>query len=384
MTMATKQEVIREFLEKYLKGNKRVKGEILDHLEAVLGMHRKAIGRRMKVLKIRNPRYWSDGRGRPEYYTPDVIGALKEIWEISHELCAERLHPILREYVEILKRDKMWKPNDETTGKLLAMSLGTMKNRIASFARILSSGGRCLTKPSDLKEIIPIRRGPWENPAPGNGEIDTVAHCGNTVEGLFSYTAQYTDVATCWNLIEAQMGKDKYETLKSIVAMKKRLPFPLLGLDPDSGSEFINWHLKSWCDKHNIVLSRIRPGHKNDHGRIEQKNDKNIRKFAGYIRIDEEERLLILKQMYEILEIYINHFLPSMRAIEKVRIGAKYRKKHDLAQTPYERTMRHPAIDIKIKQKLKKFHNTLNPKTLHDEILKIRQKLFHGAKFYKI
>lgn len=384
MTMATKQEVIKEFLEKYLAGNKKVKGEILNHLEAVLGMHRKSIGRRMKVLQNRNPRYWSDGRGRPEYYTPDVIRALKEIWEISHEICAERLHTILEEYVEILRRDKMWKHNKETTEKLLAMSLGTMKNRIASFPRALSGGGRCLTKPSDLKEVIPIRRGPWDNPNPGNGEIDTVAHCGNTVEGLFAYTVQYTDVAICWNLLETQMGKDKYETLKSIEAMKERFPIKLLGLDPDSGSEFVNWHLKDWCDKYDIVLTRIRPGHKNDHGRIEQKNDKNVRKFSGYIRIDEEERMLILKQMYKILEIYINHFLPSMRVTEKVRIGAKYKKKHDVAKTPYHRAMEHPLIDAKTKEKLQKFHQTLNPKILHDEILKIRQQLFQGAKYYKI
>jgi hypothetical protein len=384
MMMETKQEVIREFLEQYLRAHKEGKGAILSHLEVVVGMKRKSLVRRFRVLQNRNTRYWSDGRGRPLYYTPDVVSALKEIWSISEFLCGERLHPILPEYVSILKRDGMWHHSDEATGKLLAMSLGTMKDKIAKFPKVISGGGRCLTKPSDLKELIPVRRGPWQNPLPGQGEIDTVAHCGNTVEGLFGYTVQYTDIATCWNLLEAQMGKDKQETLRSIEAMKERLPFLLLGLDPDSGSEFINWHIKSWCDRNEVILTRIRPGHKNDHGRIEQKNDKNVRKFAGYIRIDTEERLEILKEMYQILEIYINHFLPSMRVTEKARIGSRYQKKHDQAQTPYQRTLMHPMIDINIKKKLETFHRTLNPKVLHDEILRLRKLLFKGAKFYKI
>jgi hypothetical protein len=372
MTMGTKHEVIREFLERYLKTNKSGKGAILDHLEVVVGMERKSLVRRFRVLQTRNTKYWSDGRGRPVYYTQDVTLALKEIWKISEFLCGERLHPILSEYVSILKRDGMWHQSDEITGKLISMSLGTMKDKIALFEKAMSGGGRCLTKPSMLKEIIPIRRGPWQNPLPGHGEIDTVAHCGNTVEGLFGYTVQYTDVSTCWNLLEA------------IRAMKERLPFPLLGLDPDSGSEFINWNTKDWCDRNNINLTRIRPGNKNDHGRIEQKNDKNVRKFSGYIRIDTEERLKTLKEMTGILEIFINHFLPSMRAIEKTRIGAKYKKKHDEAKTPYQRTLEHPMIDSEIKEKLKKFHQTLNPKILHDKILRMRKHLFSGAKFYKI
>ena len=188
MTMATKHEVIREFLEQYLIGNKQVKGKILDHLEVVVKMRRKSLIRRFGVLQKRNSQYFSDGRGRPLYYTPDCVCALKEIWEISEFLCGERLHPILSEYVCILKRDKMWNHSDVATGKLLGMSMGTMKDKIGLFEKVVSGGGRCLTKPSDLKEVIPVRRGPWNNPLPGHGEIDTVAHCGNTVEGLFSWT----------------------------------------------------------------------------------------------------------------------------------------------------------------------------------------------------
>jgi hypothetical protein len=257
-----------------------------------------------------------------------------------------------------------------------------MKEFTQSFDKIVSGGGRCMTKPSSLKEVIPVRRGPWENPPPGYGEVDTVAHCGNTLEGEFSWTVQYSDVSLLWCFLEAQMGRGGKETLDSIKAMEKRSPHKIRGLDPDSGGEFINWATKDWTVEKKIELTRIRPGMKNDHGRIEQKNDKNVRKWAGYIRIDTEEILATLKELYKVLEIYINHFLPSMKCIEKIRYNISHSsRRYDDAKTAYQRFMEHPDIDFEAKRKMKTFHQTLNPKVLHDKLLILRKKLFAGAKF---
>lgn len=381
MTMATKHEVIKDSLKEYLEASKEEKGVILDRLEETTKMHRKAIVRRLRVLQTRKEGYdWSDKRGRAVYYTSDVTEALRFLWDVSHELCAERLHAVVAEYIIALKDD--WVFNDEVTGKLHAMSIGTMKERISHFEKVVSGGGRSMTKPSDLKEVIPVRRGPWENPDPGFGEIDTVAHCGNTAEGRFAYTVQLTDICLTWCFLETQMGKGKAETLGSIKAMYKRSPYRFLGLDPDTGSEFINWVTKDWCDLKKIEMTRIRPGMKNDHGHIEQKNDKNVRKFSGYIRIDTEERLEKLRSVCRSLEIYINHFLPSMKCVEKIRYNITHSsRKYDIPKTPYQRFMEHPKISDEAKAKMRVFHETLNPKTLHDEILRKRKELFRGAKF---
>jgi len=378
----TKHEVIEDVLSQYLKSNKKGKGEILDRLEATVRLHRKAIVRRLKVLQLRRVGWnWNDERGRRIYYTTDVTEALREVWNVSHELCAERLHPIVGEYVTILQRDEDWLFGDEVTGKLLAMSVGTMKERISHFTRVVSGGGRCLTKPSSLKEIIPVRRGPWQNPDPGFLEADTVAHCGNDVSGDFAYTVQLTDICLTWCFLEAQMGKEKKPTKDSIEAMRNRSPFDWTLIDPDSGSEFINWHLYDWCQREDIAMSRIRPGLKNDHGHIEQKNDKNVRKFAGYIRIETAERLEQLQAVCRPLELYINHFLPSMKCVEKIRYNIHHSsRKYDVPQTPYQRFMAHAKIPDGAKMKMKVFHETLNPKTLHNEILKARKELFRGAK----
>lgn len=385
MTTMTKHEVIKDGLSTYLQAGKVEKGKILDRLEVTVRMHRKAIVRRLKVLQLRRVGWnWDDRRGRKVYYTADVTEALREVWDVSHELCAERLHAIVGEYATILQRDRDWPFNDEVTGKLLAMSIGTMKERISHFEKVVSGGGRCLTKPSSLKEIIPVRRGPWQNPDPGILEADTVAHCGNDASGVFAYTVQLTDICLTWCFLEAQLGKEKIPTRKSVQAMHDRSPFDWLLIDPDSGAEFINWHLHDWCVRENISMSRIRPGMKNDHGHIEQKNDKNVRKFAGYIRIETTERLAKLQAVCRPLEVYINHFLPSMKCVEKIRYNINHSsRKYDVPKTPYQRLMEHPKISPEAKVKLKAFHETLNPKTLHEEILKARQELFRGAKFTK-
>jgi uncharacterized protein (UPF0297 family) len=258
------------------------------------------------------------------------------------------------------------------------MSMGTMKNRIREFTRTTyESKGKGSTKPSGLKEIIPIRRGPWENPAPGFGEVDTVAHCGHTLVGDFAYTVQYTDIATLWTLLAAQWNKGQESTKTSIEGMKERLPFPLRGLDPDSGSEFINWCLKGWCDAQDpiIAMTRARPYRKNDHARIEQKNYTNVRQFVGYVRIDDRELVTLLQQLYLILEDYINFFLPSMKCIEKTRVGSTYMRKYDKSRTAYRRVLDHEGIAETVKARLRQRYATLNPKALKEKADRLTRRI---------
>lgn len=211
---------------------------------------------------------------------------------------------------------------------------------------------------------------------PGNGEIDTVAHCGWTISGDFAYTVQYTDAATIRTCLAAQWNKGEIETQKSMARIKERLPFPLLGIDPDSGSEFINRHLKAWCDAHKIVMTRTRPYMKNDHARIEQKNYTNVRHVVGYSRYDRPEHVVILDELYPILEDYINFFVPSVKCIEKIRSSSsRTRRRYDTARPAYQRVLEHPGVSEAAKEKLRQKHVTLNPKILKQKIDRILRKL---------
>jgi hypothetical protein len=384
MNMTTKKELFKEVLKRYLKASKQEKTIILDELSANLDMHRKAVIRALRRKQICDPLKPKKKAGRPITYGADTVSALKKIWKISGELCAERLHPIVTSYVEILIRDNMWMCSDEATWKLQAMSIGTMKSRIERFLRIKIGGGRSTTKPSDLKEVIPIRRGPWDNPDPGYGEIDTVVHCGTTLSGDMAYTVNFVSISTFWSESAAQINKGQQRTKQSIIEIKRRLPFTLLGLDPDTGSEFINWLLKKWCDKEKIELTRSRPNHKNDNAHIEQRNFTNVRKLLGYTRIDTQEAANLMNKLYAgPWRLYVNFFQPVMQCQKKERIGSRYVRRYDIPATPYQRVLADPRIDKKIKKQLTKKYATLNPKTLREEIDRLVTKIFKTQKATK-
>jgi hypothetical protein len=375
MTMATKQEIFREKLKEYLAASRQGKGVILDAVCGTAGVHRKAAIRRFRTLQLR-PHVQAARSGRKRLYGPEFAAALRELWEMSGRICAERLRPILPEYVRVLRRDGMWTHGEEATALLFRASLGTLKTRVALFG----GGGRRgrawgTTKPSDLKEVIPIRRGPWKNPPAGWGEIDTVAHCGFTLAGDFAYTVQYTDVATVWTCLAAQWNKGQTETRKSIEGFAGRLPFPLRGLDPDSGSEFINWHLKGWCDAHGISMTRTRPYMKNDHARIEQKNYVNVRRVVGYSRFDRSEHVAVLNELYEALEDSINFFTPSLVCDGKERVGSKMIRRYREARTAYRRTLERSDVPEDVKEALRRKYATLNPKTLRKKCDRLVRKL---------
>ncbi len=374
MTMKTKQEIFREKLAAYLAADKAEKGRILDSICLVTGCHRKAAVRRFANLQMRDAAR-RERRGRKIEYGAAVTASLHELWDMASRICAERLKPQIAEYVRVLRRDGMWRHDDATTASLFVMSAATMKRRIALFENVKKKGGRGTTKPSDLKEIIPIRRGPWQNPPPGFGEVDTVAHCGTTLVGDYCYTVQYTDVATIWTALAGQWNKGEDETVRSISRIREHLPFPLLGIDPDSGGEFINWHLEEWCRRRNIQMTRTRPYMKNDHARIEQKNYANVRHVVGYTWFDDERQVVILNELYDVLEDYINFFLPSQKCAKKERIGSRYTKQYDKAKTAYARVLAHSDIDTSVKMKLQKKYATLNPKNLKDECDRLVRKL---------
>ena len=374
--MATKQEVLKDKLADYLAADKAGKGKILSQLESTIHMHRQAIIRRLNTLALRDPGWQKQHCGRKETYGKGVDQALKEIWELANHICAERLHPQLAEYVSVLKRCKEWKSSADTTELLLTMSLGTVKKRIKNFPKV-PRGGTGTTEPSELKELVPIRRGHWENPPAGKGEVDTVAHCGSSLMGDYAYTTQYTDVATIWTLLQAQWNKGMLATKDSLKAMYERAPFTITGFDFDSGTEFINHEVVPWCQSLQppIECSRTRPYRKNDHGRIEQKNYTNVRKWVGYLRYDQHIQVKILNELYLNLEDYINFFLPSVKCIKKERIGSKYRRVYDEPRTAYQRVLDDPNIKEEIKTSLKRKYATLNPVQLKKNLERLQKRL---------
>lgn len=381
MTTLTKNEIFDRYKSEYWKASVEKRSEILNAVCEVTKVHRKSAIRKFRNLQTRNP-FKEELRGREVYYTPDVTAALKETWEWASEICGELLHSCIAEHVEILKRDRKWNHSDEATAKLRAMSERTMKRRVARFMKARCGRGVSSTSPSLLKEIIPIFDGRWDEVSSGHGQIDTVVHCGGSLLGDMAYSLNYTDIKTFWIVPRAQWNKGQEETRANVEIARNLLPFRMRGIHPDSGSEFINWHLKNWCDKNDITMTRSRPNHSNDNAYVEQKNGHVIRRFLGYTRIDCKEAIPVMNEFYRALGLYLNHFIPGRKCVEKVRIGSKYQRKYDRAQTPYQRVLACPDIPEEVKDKLRKEHETLNPLVLKLEWERLRAKIFTIQKRY--
>jgi len=380
MTMKTKDEVFQEHLSEWLmwRGDRKKRGEIARHMVFATKCHIKSVARTFRRLQLHDKAH-TDGRGRPRYYDAAVIAALRDVWEVGDRGCGEVLHPMIQMYMRVLERDHLWKHGDEATGKLCAMSERTVKRHVAKFRTEdgVRRKGLSGTSPSALKNIIPIRKGPWKNTLPGDGQLDTVAHCGESLLGSFIWTLNYTDIATYWTIICAQWNKGQEATKASVIAMRTLLPFPLIALHPDSGGEFINWHLKDWCDAEGINLSRSEPYKKNDNMCVEERNGHVIRRYLGWERLDELTLLPLVEELCRTVTIYVNHWKAVRRMVTKERVGAKYVRTYEKrAMTPYERVMAHPNIANDLKQKLQEEHDEQNPLLLLQKIATLKKKIY--------
>mgnify|MGYP001610199198 FL=1 len=369
MHMATKKDIFKEKLRDYLKADKGRKGEILDAVLEVTGMGRKSAIRRFRRVQLRDPAT-EEKRGRPRYYTPDVIAALHAIWEIGSEACAENLHPMIAEHIAIQIQAHDWNHSDEATAKLRAMSLGSVKAYLRGFTRDrLCFGGKGTTRRSSVMAMVPVRMDGWDTAEAGVVQVDTVAHCGDTTAGDFVYTVNGADVATLWGARRAQWQKGQEATRESLAAMRADTPFPWTEMHPDSGSEFINRHCIAYADTTGLRMTRSRPNRKNDNCFVEERNGHVVRVYVGYARLDTRETVAALNALYDVLTPYLNHFIASRRIVSKERIGARWKvTREKVARTPYQRVLARDDVTEEVKIRLRIEHAALNPKTMRADI----------------
>ncbi len=257
------------------------------------------------------------------------------------------------------------------------MSPATMDRLMKKYKKRPKLKGRSYTKPGTLlKTKIPIRTfSEWNENKVGFFEIDLVGHDGSLAKGDFAWTLDWVEVKTQWTEQVAVFNKAQVHVFAGIQTIRARLPFPLLGLDSDSGAEFINHQLYRYCIAEEITFTRGRAGKKNDNPYIEEKNDSVVRNWVGYGRFDTQAQVDILNELYQLLRLYTNFFLPVMKLKEKIRIGSKIRKIHDRATTPYRRVLRARDVSKEVKDNLRKQYKTLNLVDLKDQIDEVLKRL---------
>lgn len=376
MNMAHKLGVFEEKKREYWKADKKRRGEILDSVVEVTGLKRKACIKRFSALQRRDPAH-TETRGRPQYYTPDCIAALKDVWEVGSEACGENLHPMIVEYVDIQIREKKWEHDDIATFKLRTMSRASVKVYVGQFTRTRRNfGGKSTTQKSSVISMVPIRMDGWSEAEAGVTQVDTVAHCGAANAGDFAFTTNGTDVATMWGTRRAQWNKGQKATKISLEAAREDSPFPWTEIHPDSGSEFINAHCCVYAAETNLRMTRSRPYHKNDNCFVEERNGHVVRAYVGYERFDVKKTVDALNDLYDVLTPYLNHFIASSRIVSKERVGSRWKvTREKVAQTPYQRALERGDVSDDVKNKLRFKHSTLNPATMKKEIDRLMKRV---------
>ena len=367
MSQRSKREMIEIIQPRYLKANKAGKAQILDEFIANTGYHRKYA---IRVLKHGPKPKGMKKPGRRKVYQGEVVQALEQIWEIYGRICSKRLHPFLPEGIMVLERWHEVSLSAEIKQLLLSMSRSTIDRCLKKARFTQPQHGLSTTKPGSLlKQAIPIRTfTPWEDEHPGFLEIDLVAHCGSSTDGTYLNTLTATDLATGWTECLAVAQKTQLAVSQAIAQMRQDLPFALLGLDSDNGSEFINDTLYRYCLDERITFTRSRPYQKNDQAHVEQKNWSVVRHTIGYDRLEGPEELALLRSIYSDLRLYINFFQPVLKLVGKERIDGKTVRTYDQAKTPYRRVMALVALPVEVKARLTALYVQLNPVALRTSI----------------
>ncbi|MFZ1946702.1 MAG: hypothetical protein WAW06_04090 [bacterium] len=378
--MKTRKAVTKEVRHRYRVARKKAKGHLLDEFVALTGHNRCYAARLLRdaVVKAAAARPAPKGRrGRKRHYGPKVLEALKKIWAVLDFPCGKRLAANMGEMISVLTRYKELRTSKETRRRLLAMSPATADRLLVAERRRLAIKGRSGTKPGSLlKHKIPICTfADWDDAKVGFVQIDLVAHEGGNPRGDFCQSLSVTDVATGWIETRAIKNKAQVWVFQALRDVRDKLPFPLLGINSDSGSEFINSHLFNYCRDDRITFTRCRESRKNDNCYVEQKNYTAVRQTVGYFRYDTDKELLLLNRIYSIYRLYANFFLPQMKLTEKTRLGSKVTKHYGRPLTPYARVLASSQVDDQVKKALRAQYSSLNPAALRRDMAAIQQKL---------
>jgi hypothetical protein len=319
---------------------------------------------------------------RKQQYGTDVILAAIKIWELLEYPCGARLKPSLIPMVEAMERSGETVIADSVKKQLQLITAKTLDRRLKKerVIRKLHRSRGTTRHGSLLKSSIPIRITNWDTQQVGFMEMDTVAHNGGNPSGECIYSLDMTEIYSGWSEQIAIMGKGEVGMIAAVDKIKNVLPFKLLGMDSDSGSEFVNWHMVGYCEKHRLFFTRSRPHMKNDNAYVEQKNNTHIRKWLGYDRYDTQKQLLAINDLYQNeLRLFNNFFRPVMKILSKEKVNNSVcRKIYDVAQAPYQRLMDSKQISKEKKQEMQNLYLSLNPVELKKEIdrkLKYIQKL---------
>ncbi len=375
--MATRDELVAAVSERYGRGGRGERGRILDEFTALTGLHRKHA---VRLLREGAPSRRPGPRPGRRVYDVAAREALIVVWEASDRVCGKRLRPLVPLLIEAMERHGHLQLAPEVRSGLLSMSAATIDRALREVKGRAGGGTHRRAPSSAVRRSVPVRTfADWDDPAPGFMEADLVAHSGPTAEGSFVQTLTLTDIATGWTECAPLLMREQTLLTEVLSEVRKRLPFPLLGFDTDNDSVFMNETVQSYCKEVGVEFTRCRPYRKNDQAWVEQKNGAVVRRIVGYRRYAGLEAAATLGRLYVSVGQFVNFFQPSFKLAEKLRDGAKVKKRYHPPATPYHRLLADPRTSDEVRCRVSALHVTLDPVRLLSEIRLAQQQLVEIA-----
>ena len=373
--MATRDELVAALSRRYGESGREEKTRILDEFVAVTGYHRKHVMRLLRGGSSSRPA--AALRAGRRLYDDAVREALVVLWEASDRICGKRLKPLLPTLVEAMERHGHLELADDVRCRLLTMSAATIDRSLRSIRE--QAGGRrrrSSLASSSVRRSIPVRTyADWQDPPPGFAEADLVAHSGPVTRGSFVQTLVLTDIATGWTECAPLLFRERTLVSAVLTAVRRLLPFDLLGFDTDNDSVFMNETVRDYCSDAGIEFTRCRPWRKNDQAFVEQKNGAIVRRIVGYRRLEGPEAVAALSRLYATVRLFVNFLQPSFKLASKTRDGAHVCKRYHPPATPFQRLLADQRTPQSVRDEVSALFATLDPIRLLRDMRRAQQRL---------
>lgn len=363
MSNQSRLEYIELLRKRYQNSTRKMRSQILSEICINLELHRKHAIRLMNKLRfIRQGQ-----RGRKKIYSKEAFYHLSRLWHAMGQMGSKKMKAALPEWIPHYKAVDF---SEIVSKEILKMSSSTidrnLKNHKAQAKRKRQTG----TRPGNplLKKVVPLKTFDWTVTEPGHTEMDTVAHCGYSMSGIFVWSLTITDVFSGWTENGSMWGKYGRGVLEIVKEVELKLPFKILTASVDNGNEFLNNVLidnfgsEEIRGKNTIKIQRGRPYKKNDQCYVAQKNYTHVRELFGYERFEKKVLVFLMNDIYQNeWRLLQNFFVPQIKLTQKTRVGSKYKRKYSKPITPYQRLLDCESITEQTKQDLLEQYKTLDP-----------------------
>lgn len=368
MSRAIKADLLPRLQARYARRDRDGRRRMLDELCQDYHYERKYA---IKLLGDRLPAPSGRRKPGPESRYAALEPMVRTIWLAAEQPCGKRLAPALRLWLpHYERRYGRLKPREREL--VTGISSATLDRLLAPARAAHPLHGLSGTKPGSLlRTEIPVRTDNWDIHQPGFLEADTVAHCGTSLAGSFIWSTTFTDICCAWTEGRAVWNKGAAGVVAAVQSVEADLPFALLGFDSDNGSEFINYHLRDHFAQRPrpIGFTRSRPYKKNDNAHVEQKNWMWPRQLLGYGRLEREELVAPINELYRCAwGPLMNFFLPGQKLVRKWREGSRWHKRYDPAQTAYERLLAWKELPAPKRRELRDRFASLDPFALKADV----------------